>query len=80
MYRRWLFHSGFKNAREQQGVLKGIIYWGRDEAELLTILHEVVSGKIDLSRMERMATRILAIENALNGANFVEIFKFFLEK
>lgn len=46
--------------------------------EGLATFSEVVTGAIDLKRLIRLALRIIAIENALNGANFLEVFEFFL--
>lgn len=46
--------------------------------EGLATFAELVTGAIDLSRLKRIALRVLATDMALNGANFVEIFKFFI--
>ncbi|MBI2603543.1 MAG: DUF1704 domain-containing protein [Deltaproteobacteria bacterium] len=47
--------------------------------EGLATYSEVITGSIDLRRLQRIALRIIAIENALNGASFVDTFRFFLE-
>lgn len=47
--------------------------------EGLATFAELVTGAIDISRMERIALRIIAIDKALNGADFIDVFKFFLE-
>ncbi len=47
--------------------------------EGLATFAEMVSGVMDLRRLERLALRVIAIENALNGADFIETFQFFIE-
>lgn len=47
--------------------------------EGLATYSEVITRSIDLKRLLRIALRIIAIENALNGADFVDTFRFFLE-
>ncbi len=47
--------------------------------EGLATFAELVTGAIDISRMARLAMRVLAIEMALSGADFIEVFRFFLE-
>src|SRR5690606_5694975 len=46
--------------------------------EGLATFAEVITGAIDLSRLKRLALRIIAIDRALSGANFVETFEYFL--
>lgn len=46
--------------------------------EGLATFAELVTGAIDLSRLKRIALRVLATDMALRGANFVDIFKFFI--
>jgi len=47
--------------------------------EGLATFAELVSAVIDLSRLKRIALRILAIDQALKGADFIDTFRFFLE-
>lgn len=47
--------------------------------EGLATLAELITGAIDLSRLRRLALRVLAIHRALSGADFLEVFTFFLE-
>jgi uncharacterized protein (TIGR02421 family) len=47
--------------------------------EGLATFAELITGAIDIGRLERIALRILAIEKALAGADFMEVFEFFLE-
>ncbi|HMM56383.1 MAG TPA: flavohemoglobin expression-modulating QEGLA motif protein [Rudaea sp.] len=47
--------------------------------EGLATFAELMSGSIDIGRMKRISLRILAIDKALNGANFIDVFKFFLD-
>ncbi len=47
--------------------------------EGLATFAELITGTMDLGRLRRIALRIKGIDHALNGANFVETFKFFLD-
>ncbi len=47
--------------------------------EGLATFAELMSGSIDIGRMKRISLRILAIDKALAGADFIEVFKFFLD-
>lgn len=46
--------------------------------EGLATFAELVTGSIDISRLERIALRIVAIDKALNGADFIEVFEYFI--
>lgn len=46
--------------------------------EGLAVFAELMSGSIDIARMKRISLRILAIDMAIRGADFVEVFRFFL--
>jgi hypothetical protein len=48
--------------------------------EGLATLSEMMSGSMDIERMKRISLRIIAIDMALHGADFIEVFKFFLEE
>ncbi|MBD8874188.1 flavohemoglobin expression-modulating QEGLA motif protein [Rhodanobacter sp. DHB23] len=45
--------------------------------EGLAVFAELMSGAIDIARLQRISLRILAIEMALDGADFVEVYRFF---
>ncbi|RDS83311.1 flavohemoglobin expression-modulating QEGLA motif protein [Dyella psychrodurans] len=45
--------------------------------EGLAVFAELMSGAIDISRLKRISLRILAIDMALNGADFIEVYRFF---
>ncbi|MDE2086713.1 MAG: DUF1704 domain-containing protein [Xanthomonadaceae bacterium] len=45
--------------------------------EGLAVFAELMSGAIDIARLKRISLRILAIEMALDGADFVEVYQFF---
>ena len=47
--------------------------------EGLATFAELMSGSIDIGRMKRISLRIVAIHKALHGADFIEVFKFFLD-
>lgn len=48
--------------------------------EGLATFSELITGSIDLHRLKRISLRIQAIAMALAGADFIDVFKFFLEK
>jgi uncharacterized protein (TIGR02421 family) len=47
--------------------------------EGLATFAELMSGAIDIGRMKRISLRIIAIDKALAGADFIDVFHFFLE-
>ncbi len=47
--------------------------------EGLATFAELITGAIDIERMKRISLRILAIDKALHGADFIEVFRFFLD-
>lgn len=47
--------------------------------EGLATFSELMTGAMDLSRLRRIALRVEAVDRALCGADFVEVFRFFCE-
>lgn len=47
--------------------------------EGLATFAELITGAIDLNRLKRIALRVIAVDMALNGANFIETFEYFLK-
>jgi uncharacterized protein (TIGR02421 family) len=47
--------------------------------EGLAVFAELMSGAIDIARLKRISLRILAIDMALRGADFVEVYRFFCD-
>jgi uncharacterized protein (TIGR02421 family) len=47
--------------------------------EGLATLSEMMSGSMDIERMKRISLRIVAIDMALGGADFISVFRFFLD-
>ncbi|MGH8213988.1 MAG: flavohemoglobin expression-modulating QEGLA motif protein [Rhodanobacteraceae bacterium] len=47
--------------------------------EGLAVFAELMSGSIDIARLKRISLRILAIEMALKGADFIEVYRYFRE-
>lgn len=47
--------------------------------EGLAVFAELMTGSLDIERIKRISLRILAIDMALNGADFIEVFRFFLD-
>lgn len=48
--------------------------------EGLATFAELVTGSIDIARLERVAMRIIAIDMALGGADFVDVFRYFIDE
>lgn len=48
--------------------------------EGLAVFAELVTGSMDIARLNRISLRIQAIEMALKGADFIQVFRFFLEQ
>lgn len=48
--------------------------------EGLAVFAEFITGTIDLDRLRRLSDRIVAIQMALDGADFIEVYRFYLEK
>jgi len=48
--------------------------------EGLAVFAELVTGSIDIGRMKRISLRIIAIDLALNGADFLDVFRFFMDE
>jgi uncharacterized protein (TIGR02421 family) len=46
--------------------------------EGLATIAELITGSMDLSRLRRLALRIIAVKHVLEGADFVEVFRYFL--
>jgi uncharacterized protein (TIGR02421 family) len=47
--------------------------------EGLATFAELITGAIDLNRLKRIALRVIAVEMALSGANFIEVFDYFIK-
>ena len=47
--------------------------------EGLAVFAELMTGSLDIERIKRISLRILAIDMALKGADFIEVFRFFLD-
>jgi len=45
--------------------------------EGLAVFAELMSGSIDIARLQRISLRILAIDMALSGADFMEVYRWF---
>jgi uncharacterized protein (TIGR02421 family) len=48
--------------------------------EGLAVFAEFITGSIDIDRFRRLADRIIATQMAIDGADFVEVFRFYLER
>ncbi|MGB5347033.1 MAG: flavohemoglobin expression-modulating QEGLA motif protein, partial [Woeseia sp.] len=48
--------------------------------EGLAVFAEFITGSMDLDRMRRLADRVLAIQMAIEGASFIDIYRFFFDR
>lgn len=48
--------------------------------EGMAVLAEVISGSIELDRLQRLADRVFAIQMAIEGADFLDVYRYFLER
>lgn len=48
--------------------------------EGLAVFSEFITGSMDLDRLRRLSDRTLAIQMAVDGADFIEIYNYFLER
>jgi len=48
--------------------------------EGLAVFSEFVSGQLDLDRLRRLANRVLGVQHVFDGADFVELYRWFLER
>ncbi len=47
--------------------------------EGIAMLAELFTGSIDIQRLRRIALRVIAVQQALDGADFIEVFRGFLD-
>ena len=48
--------------------------------EGLAVFAEITSGTMELDRLRRLADRVFAIQMAIEGADFLEVYGYFLER
>lgn len=48
--------------------------------EGLALFAELITGSIDLGRLRRIALRVKAVDLAMQGADFIQVFRFFLDQ
>ncbi len=48
--------------------------------EGLAAFSEFITGCIDVNRMYRISDRVIAIQMAIDGADFIEVYRFFSKK
>ena len=48
--------------------------------EGLAVFAELITGTMDINRMRRLADRMIAIQMSMEGADFLEVFQYFLEQ
>ncbi len=74
-------HVGTSLNGQRQPVLKilGAAHPGTTRTqEGLAVFAEFITGSMDLDRFRRLADRVIAIQMAIDGADFIEVYRFFL--
>ena len=47
--------------------------------EGIAVMAELITNAMDINRLRRIALRVIAVQMALEGADFIDLFKFFLD-
>lgn len=47
--------------------------------EGLAVFSEIIAGTIELNRLQRLADRVFAIQMAIEGANFIDVYNYFVD-
>ena len=47
--------------------------------EGIAVIAELITNAMDINRLRRVALRVIAVKQALDGADFIDVFKFFLD-
>ncbi len=70
------------NGRTQGNLsLLGLSHPGATKTqEGLAVFAEFITGTLDLDRMTRLADRTVAIQMAIDGADFIDVYRYFLER
>lgn len=70
------------NGNAQQHIkILGAGHAGTTETqEGLAVFSEFITGCVDLDRTRRLSDRVMAIQMAIDGADFLDVYKYFLEK
>lgn len=68
------------NGRAQPGLpLLGLSHPGTTRTqEGLAVFAEFITGSMEIDRLRRLADRVIAIQMALDGADFIEVYRWFL--
>ena len=48
--------------------------------EGLAVFAEFITGTMDIDRMRRLSDRVLGIQKAIDGADFIEVYRYFVER
>lgn len=67
-------------AQDEMKILGGNYGAVTKTQEGLAVFSEFITGSIDVERMYRITDRVIAIQMAIEGASFIDIYRFFLER
>jgi uncharacterized protein (TIGR02421 family) len=70
------------NGRQPNNIkLLSLVHSGTTKTqEGLAVFAEFITGAIDIDRLRRLANRVVAIQMAMDGADFIEVYRYYLEQ
>ena len=70
------------NGKEQSGMKILASNYGAvtKTQEGLAVFSEFISGSMDIKRLRRISERVKAIQMSIEGANFIDIYRYFIDK
>ncbi len=72
--------TGKNGSRQQRFPILGEAHPGNARTqEGLAVFAEFLSGALDPQRLKRLADRVIAIQMALDGADFIQLYQYFLD-
>lgn len=68
------------NQQTELKVLSSVHPGSTKTQEGLAVFAEFISGSIELDRMRRLSDRVIAIQMAIEGADFIDVYRYFLQQ
>lgn len=73
--------TSFNGIEQSDLKILGVSHPGSTKTqEGLAVFAEFITGSMDIDRFRRLADRIIATQMAIDGADFVDVFRYFLER
>lgn len=72
--------TSFNGKAQKQLKILGASHAGTTKTqEGLAVFSEFITGSMDIDRLRRLSDRVIAIQQAIDGADFIDIYRFFLD-